>query len=137
MNQLQDFLNIYAQAAWDKDIEKMVGLYGEHVVIFDMWDKGYQTGLTAWADVIKDWLSSLGEEKVKVIFEMMELHESGDIGFGSALITYQAISTDHTVLRSMKNRITIGFRKEKDGWKVIHQHNSAPINVELEAILNF
>lgn len=137
MNQLQDFFNIYAQAAWDKDIEKMTGLYGEQVVIFDMWDKGYQTGLPAWAEVIKEWLSNLGEEKVKVMFEMMELHESGDVGFGSALITYQAIATDDTVLRSMKNRITIGFRKEQDVWKVIHQHTSAPINPELAAILNF
>lgn len=137
MKQLQNFFNMYAQAAWDKDIEKMIGLYGEQVVIFDMWENGYQTGLAAWADVIKDWLGSLGEEKVKVIFEMIALHEHGDVGFGSALITYQAISPDHTVLRSMKNRITVGFRKEKDMWKVIHQHTSAPINSGLAAILNF
>lgn len=137
MKQLQDFFNIYAQAAWDKDIEKMTELYSEQVVIFDLWENGYQTGLPAWAEVIKEWLSTLGEEKVKVIFEMIALHESGDVGFGSALITYQAIATDNTVLRSMKNRITLGFRKEQGVWKVIHQHTSAPINSGLEAILNF
>jgi ketosteroid isomerase-like protein len=137
MKQLQDYFTIYKRAAWDKDIESMIQLYDDNVVIYDLWTKGYQTGLTEWSGAIKDWLGSLGEEKVKVIFEMIEIHESGTIGFASALITYQAISADNTILRSMKNRLTIGFRKEKDLWKVIHQHTSAPINSELVAILNF
>jgi len=137
MKRLQDFFTRYKQAAWDKDIENMRSLYHDHVVIYDMWTKGYQTGLTEWSGDIKDWLGSLGEEKVNVIFEMIETHESGDIGFGSALITYQAISPDTSILRSMRNRVTIGFKKEKDRWKVIHQHTSAPVNSDLVALLNF
>lgn len=137
MRQLQDYFAIYQQAAWDKDIESMISLYHDNVVIYDMWTNGYQTGLTEWSSVIKDWLSSLGEEKVEVIFEMINIHESGDIGFASALITYQALSADNTILRSMKNRVTIGFRKEKEMWKAIHQHTSAPINSKLVAILDF
>jgi ketosteroid isomerase-like protein len=137
MKRLQEFFTRYKQAAWDKDIENMISLYHDHVVIYDMWTKGYQTGLTEWSGDIKDWLGSLGEEKVNVIFEMIETHESGDIGFGSALITYQAISPDKSILRSMRNRVTIGFKKEKDQWKVIHQHTSAPVNSDLVALLNF
>jgi ketosteroid isomerase-like protein len=137
MKHLQDYFTIYKQAAWAKDIERMISLYADNVLIFDMWMRGYQTGLTEWAGVIKNWLDSLGDEKVNVIFDKIEINEGGDIGFGSALIIYQAISRDNTVVRSMKNRITIGFRKEKDVWKVIHQHTSAPINSELVGILNF
>jgi ketosteroid isomerase-like protein len=137
MKQLQDYFTIYKQAAWDKDIERMIGLYDDNVLIYDMWTNGYQTGLAEWSGVITDWLSSLGEENVNVTFEMIEINEGGEIGFGSALITYQAISSDNTILRSMRNRISIGFRKRKDIWKVIHQHTSAPINNELVAILNF
>ncbi len=137
MKKPQDYFTIYKQSAWGKDIESMIGLYHDNVVIFDMWKHGYQTGLTEWSIVIKDWLGSLGEEKVNVIFEMIEIHESDNVGFGSALITYQAISTGNTVIRSMKNRITLGFLKDKDLWKVVHQHTSSPINSDLEAILNF
>lgn len=137
MKNLQDFFTIYKQSAWDKDTESMVGLYDDNVVIFDMWNQGYQTGLKEWSVVIKDWLGSLGDEKVNVIFEMTEIHESTDVGFGSALISYQAISTSNTIVRSMKNRITLGFIKQKDEWKVVHQHTSAPINSDLKAILNF
>ena len=136
MKRPQDFFTIYKQSAWDKDTESMIALYHDNVVIFDMWTKGYQTGLTEWSSVIKDWLGSLGDERVNVIFEMIQIHEGNDVGFGSALIAYQAISTNNTILRSMKNRITLGFVKHEDEWRVIHQHTSAPINSNLEAILN-
>lgn len=137
MKKIQDYFTIYKQSAWEKDTESMIGLYDDNVVIFDMWQEGYQTGLAEWSIVIKDWLGSLGEEKVNVIFEMIEIHEGDNVGFGSALITFQAISIDNIIIRSMKNRITLGFVKERDLWKVVHQHTSAPINSDLEAILDF
>ena len=137
MKQIRDFFTIYQQAAWDQDIESMIGLYDDNVVVYDMWTHGYQMGLAGWSGVIKDWLGALGDEKVKVTFEMIEIHEDGNIGFASALISYQAVSADNTILRSMKNRLTIGFQRKKDTWKVIHQHTSAPINSALVAILNF
>ncbi|MEB2778337.1 nuclear transport factor 2 family protein [Algoriphagus sp. D3-2-R+10] len=137
MEKIQDYFTIYKQSAWEKDTQSMIGLYDDNVVIFDMWEEGYQTGLAEWSFAIKDWLGSLGEEKVNVLFEMIEIHECDNVGFGSALITFQAISIDNTIIRSMKNRITLGFVKKRDLWKVVHQHTSAPINSDLEAILDF
>jgi ketosteroid isomerase-like protein len=137
MKRPQDFFTIYKQSAWDKDTESMIALYHDNVVIFDMWALGYQTGMAEWSKVINNWLGLLGDEMVNVIFDMIEIHEGTDVGFGSALITYQAISTNNTIVRSMKNRVTLGFVKQKGVWKVIHQHTSAPINSNLEAILNF
>jgi ketosteroid isomerase-like protein len=137
MDRIQDFFTIYKQSALDKDTDGMIKLYDENVVIFDMWTHGFQTGLTEWSSAIIDWLGSLGEEKVNVIFEMIDIKESDQVGFASALVTYQAITTEDTVIRSMKNRVTLGFIKTQDVWKVVHQHTSAPINFELEAILTF
>jgi ketosteroid isomerase-like protein len=137
MEKIQDFFTAYSQAAWEKDVARMIGLYHQKVVIFDLWEQGYLTGLAAWSGVITDWLGSLGEEQVKVSFERIELHEDEKVGFGSALISYQAISPEHRILRSMKNRITLGFLKANGVWKVVQQHTSAPIDGELHAILNF
>jgi ketosteroid isomerase-like protein len=137
MRTVQDFFEIYKQSAWNKDTESMIGLYDDDVMIFDMWTHGYQNGLAEWSSIIKDWLGSLREEKVNVIFEMIEIREGDNVGFGRALITYQAMSIDNTIVRSMRNRITLGFVKQKDVWKVVHQHTSAPINADLNAILNF
>lgn len=137
MKRIQDFFTLYKQSAWEKDSESMIELYDDNVVIFDMWKQGYQTGLTEWSIEIKNWLGSLGQENVNVIFEMIKIHEGHHVGFGSALITFQAISIDNSVIRSMKNRITLGFTKANDVWKVVHQHTSAPLNSDLVAILNF
>lgn len=137
MKKIQDYFTVYKQTAWNKDIEGMIRLYDDNVVIYDMWTNGYQIGIVEWANEINEWLGSLGEENVSVNFEMVQIHESDNVGFASALVTYQAISSGNTILRSMKNRITIGFHKAGNDWKVIHQHTSAPVNAELQAILNF
>jgi len=135
--EIEDFFKIYQKSAWDKDTSAMISLYDEHALIFDMWDQGYISNSSEWSKIITDWLGSLGEEKVKVEFEMVKIHQSGDVGFASALIQFQAISSEGAVLRGMKNRISLGFSKSEDGWKVIHQHTSAPVSSEgLTAILD-
>jgi ketosteroid isomerase-like protein len=135
--EIEDFFKIYQRSAWDKDSSAMMNLYDEHALIFDMWDQGYISNPSEWSKSIIDWLGSLGEEKVKVEFEMMKIHQSGDVGFASALIQFQAISSEGAVLRSMKNRISLGFSRFEDGWKVIHQHTSAPISSDgLTALLD-
>jgi ketosteroid isomerase-like protein len=126
--EIKDFFKIYQDAAWHKDTTAMINLYDEQVVIFDMWDKGYCLSSSEWIKIIEEWLGSLGEEKVKVEFDMIKINQSEAVGFATALIQYKAISAEGAVLRSMKNRITLGFSKMGDTWKVKHQHTSAPIS---------
>ena len=135
--EIKDFFKVYQDSAWQKDAAAMINLYHEQAVIFDMWDQHYLSNPSEWTKVIEDWLGSLGTEKVKVEFDRIEIHQSGNIGFANALIQFQAISSEGVILRSMKNRITLGFSKAKDEWKVIHQHTSAPISSNgLKAILD-
>jgi hypothetical protein len=63
MKRPEDFFTIYKQSAWDKDIKSMIGLYDDSVVIFDMWERGYQTGLTEWSIVIRDLVRFLRGRK--------------------------------------------------------------------------
>ena len=137
MVEIDDFFKSYESAAWHKDAGAMLDLYAEDALIFDMWNKGSYQNHSQWADLISNWLNSLGQEKVKVNFEMVNIRQSGDVGFATAFIQFQAISTEGVVLRSMKNRITLGFIKTDNAWKVIHQHTSAPISSkDLGAILD-
>ena len=126
--EIEDFFKLYEKAVWYKDKMAMISLYDQEAVIFDMWDKGYILNHPEWASAIENWFGSLGDEKVKVAFEMVAIHQSSDVGFASAFIGFQAISIEGIVLRSMKNRITLGFSKCENEWKVIHQHTSAPIS---------
>ena len=137
MKEIEDFFEDYKNAVWQKDATMLLKLYDNEVVSFDMWDIGYYKTLNEWTPEIENWLSSLGEEKVKVDFEMIKVFKSDINGFASGLIKFQAINTQGAVLRKMKNRITVGFSRFEGGWKVIHQHVSAPVTSEnLTAILD-
>jgi len=125
--EIEDFFKQYQDAVWRKDKTAMINLYDEQAVVFDMWEKGYNADPSEWAKSIENWFNSLGEEKVNVEFERVNIHQSSDVGFASALIRFQAISPEGVVLRSMKNRITLGFAKLGNDWKVVHQQTSAPI----------
>ena len=134
---INDFFKCYKKAAWDKDISSMINLYDENVIIFDMWGvKGFSSGLKEWSVEITDWLTSLKDEKVNVTFEMIEIQEAELIAFASALIQFQAISSEGKILRSMKNRISLGFVKTDGIWKVKQQHTSAPIDSNLKVVLD-
>lgn len=135
--EIVEFFKAYQDAAWRKDANMMIHLYDKNALIFDMWDQAFIADSIEWSNTIVDWLGTLGEEKVKVEFEMVQTHQSGNVGFATALIQFQAISSNGTVIRSMKNRITLGFSKFEAGWKIIHQHTSAPISSDgLVAILD-
>lgn len=137
MKDIEDFFSAYKNAVWQKDATSLLSLYHKNVVSFDMWDKGYYKNLQEWSPGIENWLSTLADEKVNVDFEMVASHTSGTVGFASGLISFQAISKEGKVLRGMKNRITLGFSKFGDEWKVVHQHISSPVTSEnLAAILN-
>ena len=137
MKEIEDFFEDYKNAVWQKDATTLLKLYDNEVVSFDMWDIGYYKTLNEWTPEIENWLSSLGEEKVKVDFEMIKVFKSDTNGFASGLIEFQAINTQGAVLRKMKNRITVGFSRFENGWKVVHQHVSAPVTSEnLTAILD-
>ncbi len=134
--EIEDFFKEYKKAAWEKDSAAMIRLYDTSLVQFDMWDTGYISTPREWAAEIENWFESLGEERVQAEFEMIQVHSSDSIGFASALIQFQAISPDGSVVRGMKNRITLGFVKQTKGWKVVHQHISAPVSSDtLLAIL--
>jgi ketosteroid isomerase-like protein len=131
-----DFFAIYSKAAWEKDATSMACLYHNNVSVFDMWDdKRFSAGLGEWYEAITAWLTSLKHERVKVSFENIEIEKDESIAFASALVQYQAVASDDKVLRSMRNRISLGFLKSDQFWKVKHQHTSAPIDANLRANL--
>jgi hypothetical protein len=88
IEQIADFFSLYKQFAWQRDSERMIRLYDEHVVVFDMWNKVHYSGLTEWSGIIKQWLGSLKDESVKVTFEMITIHDGVNVGFASSLVKY-------------------------------------------------
>ena len=131
MDSIEQVLESYAAAVRAKDVDGFVSLYGNDVRVFDMWGRWSYDGAEEWRGMAAEWFGSLGSEQVAVVFEDVETVVGGDVAVAHAFVTYQGLSADGTPLRAMNNRLTWGLRKTADGgWKVVHEHSSAPTDFE-------
>lgn len=59
----------------------------------------------------------------------LQVTASADVAFATSLVHMTGTKTDgHDV--SLWFRSTTGYRKDKDEWKVVHQHNSVPFAMD-------
>ncbi|MFF5792624.1 YybH family protein [Paeniglutamicibacter sp. NPDC012692] len=125
---VEAFLDSYAAAVWDKDVEGFMRLYADEVVVFDAWDQSEYRGRDAWAPVVGRWFSSLNDEKVEVAFSDVQATNGSDVAFASALVTYAGISLKGKKLRSVTNRFTVALHRSRGRWEVAHEHSSLPVD---------
>lgn len=126
----------YAAAAYAKDVDAFVALYDDEVWVFDLWRKWSYRGLAAWRGVAKDWLSGLGTERVEVKFNEIEIVRERDLAAAHAFVSYKGLDREGVELHTVDNRLTWTLRQKGEGWKIVHEHTSAPVDSEtFKAIL--
>jgi uncharacterized protein (TIGR02246 family) len=126
--QVQKVFEGYKTAVFEKDVEAFLGHYTEDIHIFDMWGKWSYKGIQAWREMVTGWFGSLGDERVVVDFDDVQINCTDDIAVAHAYVTFKALSSDGKELRSMNNRLTLALKRTNNGWKVFHEHSSAPID---------
>ena len=126
--QVQKVFGGYKTAVFEKDVEAFLSHYAEDIHIFDMWGKWSYEGIQAWRGMVTGWFGSLGDEKVVVDFDDVQINGTDDIAVAHAYVTFKALSADGQELRSMNNRLTLALKRTSNGWKVFHEHSSAPID---------
>jgi len=130
------FLDGYAAAVRARDVDAFVALYDESLHVFDMWQTAPLTGLSAWRAMAEGWFGGLGDEVVVVSWRQAQSQVGGDLASGQAILTFAAQAPDGSVLRALDNRLSVTLRRGAGGWKVVHEHTSAPIEHEtLAAVL--
>jgi ketosteroid isomerase-like protein len=127
---VRDALAKYSAAAHDKDVNAFVSLYADDLHVFDMWNTWELRGIAAWRNMAEGWFKSLGDERVVVTVNDVSSTVSGDLALGYATLTFTAMSVEGKELRSLDNRISIALRRAGNGWKIFHEHTSAPISHE-------
>jgi ketosteroid isomerase-like protein len=133
---IQRIFDGYSSAVLAKDTDAFAALYDDAVEVFDMWGTWKISGIAAWRAMADGWFASLGDERVVVSFKDVRSCSSGELASGHATVTYTAIDARGEPVRSLSNRITVAMRRGPTGWKVVHEHTSAPIEHEgLTAIL--
>jgi len=129
---MEETLNAYADAVRAKDVDALVDLYADDVRNFDLWEEWSYDGKEALRRMVAGWFGSLpDDEQVAVRFDDVRAQAGSDLAAVSAFTTFAAVSPDGTELRSMNNRLTWVLRKDADGgWKIVHEHTSAPAGDE-------
>ena len=118
----------YRAAVLAKDVDAFCALYDPDIHVFDMWGRWQHQGLAAWRDMAGGWFNSVGDERVVVEFSEVHSTVCGDLAYGHAFVRFSAETADGTELRSLNNRLTLVLKRQHNGWKLVHEHTSAPID---------
>ncbi len=123
----EEFLDRYAAAAHAKDVEAFLALYADDVRTFDLWGVWSYDGKPALRAMVGEWFGSLPDDETVVVkFDDVRMQTGDDLAAVSAFTTFAAETPDGTELRSMNNRLSWILRRDGDGWKIVHEHTSAP-----------
>lgn len=126
-SEFQDILENYSRFVRSKDYEGFIDQYAPNLINYDLWQAAYHT-MSSWQTNIKKWFDGLGDEYVTVAFREITVYESTDTAFLHGIISYQGHSKEGEVLRAMDNRLSWGLIYLENGWKIVHEHTSLPID---------
>ncbi len=113
----------WADAVHDGELERVLARHDDDIVMFDVPPpedgvRGIDAYRASWPPFF-EWQRSGGS------FDIVELDVTagGDVAFAWALLRC-GTTEDHERHPERRLRLTLGFRKESDGWVVTHEHHS-------------
>ncbi|MGG1575723.1 YybH family protein [Fictibacillus sp. NRS-1165] len=132
LNTVQDVLDNYKSAIYEKDVERYVSTFASDIHIYDCWGDWECIGISQWEEIVKEWFNGLSEEGVllRTDFADLVIEENSDLAFIHCAVTFAAHNESGEKLRQMTNRFTFGLRKENESWAISHSHSSLPISME-------
>lgn len=128
-------LDAYAAAVFAKDVDAFAAIYADDVHVFDAWGQWEYSGIDAWRQMAVGWFGSLGDERVRVDYADVGTSVGDQVASGHAAVTFTALGADGEAIRRTTNRLTLSLEKRGDGWKVVHEHTSLPIDMASGAAL--
>ena len=127
-NEIRDLLANYSRFVRNKDVEGFIGQYSPNIITYDLWHADAFKMMSSWQANIKDWFDGLGDEYVTVAFRDITVYETTNTAFLHGIISFQGHSKEGAVLRGMDNRLSWGLLCLDNGWKIVHEYTSLPID---------
>ena len=131
---IRGLLDDWVQAARANDIDGIMAVYAPDVVAFDAIAQLQFKGAEAYQ---KHWEACIAMCPAP-IFEIHDLSiaAAGDVAFGHYLLRCGAAGEDGEEKTGWM-RVTVCYRKRSGRWMVVHEHFSAPFDIESgKALLN-
>jgi uncharacterized protein (TIGR02246 family) len=133
---IDELLEKYKTAVYAKDVEAFVALFDQDARVFDLWGEWSYDGIASWRGMVEQWFGSLNAERDLVEFDDVKATASGGLAIVHSFVRFTALSAEGKALRTMQERLTWTLVQKEGGWKIAHQHTSAPIDFKtLKVIL--
>lgn len=127
----------YSRAARDLDVDGLLALYHPDVVVYDLYGREPFIGLEAWRGQVELWLGSLDPQQVNTAeITGLGTWEAANLVVARGLARYSITDDDGAGKYGMTNRLTWVLQEQPDGgWLIVHEHTSAPADMETNALL--
>src|SRR5690348_7195347 len=112
-SKVQDVLENYKCAVYEKDVEKFLSIYATNIHIYDCWGNWECKGISLWREKVIEWFTGLSEdgELLKVELDDLTIEENSNVAFVHCAVTFAAYKEKTgEKLRQMTNRFTYGFK---------------------------
>lgn len=121
----------YQRAVRGRDVDAFMQLYAPEVRVFDTWGTWSHEGRDTWRKMIQGWFQSLGTgEQVDVRVSDLRVTGGSNVAVATAAFTYAALTPEGRELRAMVNRLTWALALQDEGWRIVHEHTSVPVDFE-------
>ena len=126
--QIRDMVSQYVAAVRTKDVSRIATLYSDDVVAFDAILALQFIGKVAY---IEHWQTCMSYTSGDMHFEVHQLKvtASSDLAFSHS-INLCGCTNEQGEMQTSWMRCTQCWRHDADGWKIVHEHFSAPFDVE-------
>ena len=124
--QIHDLIEKWRAALQRKDVEAMMEDYAPDAVLFDACPPYKTEGVDGIRGVWENCLPYF-PEKFKSEHRDLQVHVGDDVAFVYGIHHFVPEPADHPCGQTWM-RVTLGFRRIDDKWKVAHEHASIPFN---------
>jgi ketosteroid isomerase-like protein len=116
-DQIREITQQWLKAVHACDVDAAMAHYAADVVVYDLFGTTKVTGTTAYRKNYEMWFQCCGQAAKSYEIKELEVVASDDLAFCRA--------AEQTWVR-----VTVCYRKQGGAWKIVHEHISAPLDME-------
>jgi len=135
--EIRALLDNWTRAVRARDIEGIVAHYAPDILAFDAIAQLQFKGRDAYRKHWEACLAMCPASSESMIFEIhdFQIAAGGDLAFGHGLTRCGSVG-ENGEEEAHWMRATIGYRKTNNLWQVVHEHFSAPFDVQTMKVLD-
>jgi ketosteroid isomerase-like protein len=120
---LRELIAQWAKAVRDENLPGIRANHDPDILMFDVPPPFLSRGLEAY---MTTWQIFYPSQARPIAFDLeeVEITAGSDVAFATAVGHCDYI--EHGKKTDLKFRLTIGFRKSNDQWRIMHEHHSVP-----------